>query len=459
MRIKLLSLVTIPILVMACNKSSFKGRADVINPTVSKEFTQSEYPAATSEHVQGHKGDPQDEKFEQGEWGKLDILVVVDNSGSMTEEQANLATKLEPLLSHVEKSDWQVSVITTDERESCQRALIKKSDPDAKVKFASAVNAGISGSGIEKGILRAVQGLEGRCLQQNWLRADSTLAVLIVTDEDNCSIDANSYGCIGTPEASSDYLSKYLATIRQPGKDAKVYGLLWHPSTPKAQCGTALKTGDIYAKIITETGGKWGSICDADYSQTLKSISEDVAQILKYEFELTQQPDDGTLQILVDGKNWDKFTMEGLKIKFSEPPPFASKVEVSYRHGKEGELANSFSLEKTPVSESVLVEVAGTKVAPGTYHWDDTLKKVVFDTPPGERAAIKFSYKEKVELNNTFDIGPGADPRTLVVLVNNKPAADASYDDKTGLVKINPAPPELASIKISFQEDRSGPKK
>lgn len=466
MRTRLFCLMAIPALFMACNKSSFKGRAEVINPTVTKEFTQAEYPVTSSEYVQGHKGDPQDENFEQGEWGQLDILVVIDNSGSMVEEQKNLATKLESLLSRVEKADWQISVITTDAADPCQRALIKKSDFNAKTKFANAVNAGIRGSGNERGILRAVEGLEGRCLRENWVRAESTIAVLIVSDEDNCHIDEkNGYGCVGAADLNGNYLTDYLATIRTPGKDAKVYGILWHPSmdssgtsTDKTQCSTALKTGDTYAKIIDETGGKWGSICDADYTSTLQAISQDVAQILKYEFSLSHQPDDGTLQILVDGKNWDKFALEGLKIRFSEPPPFGSKVDVSYRHGKEGELANSFPLEKTPISESVAVEVAGSQVAPGTYRWDDTLKKIVFDTPPGERAAIKFTYKEKTVLGNEFDLGLGLDPETLVVLVNNQAVTDFTYDQKTGLIKINPVPPESAQIKVSFKEDRSSPK-
>ena len=432
-----------------CNESNFKGRADKINPTVVKDFKQDEYPVTTTSYTQGHKGEAQDENFEQGEWGKLDILVVIDNSTSMLEEQQNLAAKLEPLLSHVEKADWQISVITTYDQDTCQRALIKKSDADAKVKFANAVNAGVNQyAGIERGILRSVVGLKAQCKALPWLRSDSTLAVLIVSDEDNCSIENGKYACQGQPDLNSNYLFDYLSTIRKPKVDAKVYGLIWEPGTV---CSTGHSQGSAYKEVIENTGGKMGSICDADYSTTLRAMSQDIAQIVKYEFPLAHSPDDGSLQILVDKQNWDKFVLEGQTVKFTQPPPFGSKVEVTYRHGAEGELVKTFPLDKVPVSDSIYVDVSGAKIAPGTYRWDENLKKVVFDVAPTERAEVKITYKEKIELKNTFDVGKNVNPETLVVLVDDVVMKDVSYDAKTGLLKISPTPPESAKIKVSYQ--------
>jgi len=451
MRTMFLSTVLLPTLALAaaCNESNFKGRADKINPTVVKDFKQDEYPVVTTSHTQGHQGEPQDENFEQGEWGKLDILVVIDNSTSMIEEQQNLAAKLEPLLSHVEKADWQISVLTTYDQDTCQRALIKKADINAKTKFANAVNAGVNKyAGIERGIFRAVVGLKAECKPQPWLRPDSTLAVLIVSDEDNCSIENGQYACQGQPDLNSSYLYDYLATIRKPGTDAKVYGLIWEPGTT---CSTGHSQGTAYKEVIDNTGGKIGSICDADYSDTLRAMSKDIAQIVKYEFPLAHAPDDGTLQILVDNQNWDKFLLEGQIVKFTEPPPFGSKVIVNYRHGKQGDLVTTFPLDKVPVSDSIYVDVAGTKIAPATYRWDDNLKKVVFDVAPTERADVKITYKEKVELKNEFLVGPNVNPQTLVVLVNDAQMKDVSYDSVTGMIKITPTPPESASIKVSYQ--------
>ena len=95
--------------------------------------------------------------------GPIDILVVIDNSGSMSQEQANLATKLSPLLSSIAGADWQISVVTTDPRNGCQRALIKSSDgAAAATAFQSSItSAGLAGDGNERGILMSVAGLMG----------------------------------------------------------------------------------------------------------------------------------------------------------------------------------------------------------------------------------------------------------------------------------------------------------
>lgn len=438
----------------ACNDTDFKGDADALEITITKEFIQDSYPVATTVHTQGHRGDQQSELFEQGEWGKLDILVVVDSSGSMIEEQTNLSTKLAPLLSHVSRADWQISVVTTDPAAGCQRALIKKSDANAATKFQNAVMAaGTKGTGYEEGVSQAVAGLKCVSWGQRWLRSDSAIAVLILSDEDNCSENSEAvYRCANASTRRSTFLTDYLSSIRTIGQDARVYGLIWHPSMSQSQCSTALVKGHEYAAAITATSGTWGSICDADYSPTLRAMSQDIAQILKYEFDLAHAPDDGTLQITVDGQIWDKFTLEGRHVKFTEVPPFGAKVDVSYRHGKEGELATGFPLEKAPIHDSIAVEVGGVKMEPGSYRWDDQLKKVVLTTAPGERSEVKFTYKEAIALNERFDIGKNADQATVAVTVDGQPVRGFTYDAPSGILTIRPAPAELAKIVVTFKE-------
>src|SRR5690606_4392624 len=121
-----LAAMGIAVLATACSETEFKGSARQELPTIERSFKQLSYPETVATYTQGHTGDAQDENFEQGEWGPLDLLVVVDNSGTMIEEQTNLSTKLAPLLSHIDKSDWQIAVTTTDPSDGCQDALIKK---------------------------------------------------------------------------------------------------------------------------------------------------------------------------------------------------------------------------------------------------------------------------------------------------------------------------------------------
>jgi hypothetical protein len=454
-RAALLTTVTMTMIgLAACSETELKGTSARLHPTIVKSFDQDDYPQASSIHTQGHRGDPGEASFEQGEWGALDVVVVVDNSGSMTEEQQNLSTKLEALMTYVDKADWQISVVTTDPADGCQRSLVKKADANATTKFQNAATAGTNGSGVERPFLQAVNAL--KCQGGTWVRPGSTVVVLMVTDEDNCSIDATQgYGCGGQPDLEPAFVSDYLASIRTIGKDAKVYGLYRKPADPT--CTTALVDGTKVDALVTATGGKSGSICDADYSTTLKAISQDVAQILKYEFTLDDTPDDGTLKITVDGKDWTKFTLEGRLVKFTEAPPFGAKVQVSYRHGKAGDLDNAFPLEKAPVDGSFKVVVDGKEVPADGWQWNPTTKRIELKAPPAERAQIEIVYQVKIDLNDTYDIGKTADSKTLIALVTvgkEQPQVwkIASYDAATGLVKLSPAPPPKAPVEISFKE-------
>lgn len=148
-----------------------------------------------------------EENFSQGITNtKLDIMVVIDNSSSMAEEQENLSTKLNPLLEEVADSDWQIAVVTTDPTDTCLRTLIKKGDANYYSKFRRAVTAGTGGTHIERGLLQAVRGLKG-CSSGSWIRDDSALAILIVSDEDNCSVNgskcAEAIPSVNIPDISS----------------------------------------------------------------------------------------------------------------------------------------------------------------------------------------------------------------------------------------------------------------
>ena len=438
--------------VSACNPSSFKGSSGRQAARVTREYSQDAYPVTTARFVQGKLGAPKVDTFNQVQVSPLDLLVVVDNSQSMRAEQQNLATKLGPLLSKVENADWQIKVVTTDQRSGCNGALIKKGEANAAQRFQQAViQAGINGDGVERGIAQAVTGLQ--CQGQEWVRQGSAIAVLILTDEDNCHAgrgDDNTYGCENEPGRYADHLIQYLASVRKIGKDARVYGLLWHPSQTQDQCPVALNRGHEYAKVIDATQGKYGSICDADYTATLAAISGDVAQTLRYEFELNEQPDNGSLEVLVDGEPWSQYEVDGKVVRFTQAPPLGAKVAVNYRHGQVGDLLNEFKLPKAAVDGSFKVLVNGKLVEPEGIIYDPATGLVKLAERPDENAQIAIEYQELVDLNDQFNIGKGVNAATVQATVNNAPAK-ASYDAATGSVSIEPAPPADAKVVISYQ--------
>ncbi len=145
-------------------------------PTLSDGFTQNPDSSTVTDSFLQEDG----EKI-------LDLLMVIDNSGSMGQEQVNLSSKLSSLLVAIQDTNWRMQVTTTDKRDDClvDPDFISHSDPDKEAKFAAAVSQGTSGSGRELGVLKLVRGFESCAGYQQWRRPNSNVAALIVSDEDN----------------------------------------------------------------------------------------------------------------------------------------------------------------------------------------------------------------------------------------------------------------------------------
>ncbi len=420
--------------------------------TQNLSFTQISRPVITESFAQGSTQESRQELFTQNQnpSGLLDILLVVDDSGSMKEEQANLSNKLMPLLSYVQDSDWRIGVVTTDPAEGCLRGLIKKGDAQASALFAQAVNAGTQGSGNERGILQAVSGLKGECnANGSWVRKQSTLAVLIVSDEDNCS-DAK--GCGTDPWASSAYLYDYLASIRQVGTNARVYGLIWHPTQLQSACNTGYNKGSTYADVISRTGGSWGSICDTDYSKTLQSVSKDLSVILKTQFALQYAPTATSLKVFVNGSLLTSgYQVRGNVLEFLQAPAAGSQIQVQYSFVAQPP-KRSFALTQDADPSTLQVYLDGAKTT--AFSFDAATQTVNFSQAP-QVQEVRVVYRRPGELKRDFTIGGPVKAGTLQVKVNQQVLASSaySYQSASGIMTLNQAPVDQAAIEVSFSQE------
>ena len=425
----------------------------------AKQVKQIVRPVVTDTYAQGYKGNDMNETFDQIAGRLLDILIVVDNSGSMEEEQNNLATKLLPLLKSVGASDWQIGVVTTDTDKACLVDLIKKGDANVDEKFKKAVTQGTGGNNNERGILAAHQSLTGKyydgsvCLSKPWIRDMSTIAVLIVSDEDNCS---DGKGCPNKPYANGSYLYDYLAAIRVPKSTARVYGLIWHASQEKNQCSTAYNKANIYSKLIDDTAGTWGSICDSDYTPTLEAMSKNIRVTLNSKFTLSYVPDPGTLKVYWGSQEVTTgFTMNGKVVDFALAPPDGTKVSFAYKLGSQP-IKTSFKLSMKPLADRVLVQVNDQLVDPTTYKVNVAVPEIEFLNPPAEKAKIGITFTQDVALTALFRMGGDVvRAGTMKVFVNDVETAAVTVNDTLGTVMFGDAPGEGA--KIDFKYTQVGP--
>ena len=415
----------------------------------SRRMLQITRPTVTKLFKQGNPGSSRSESFNQSDLGIVDIQIVVDNSASMAEEQANLATKLAPLLRYLSGRDWRININSTDPAWGCSNTLIKKGDANIESTFQVGVtNLGTRGSGIERGILQAVNGLS--CSSNNWTRSNSTVAVLILSDEENCSASAPLDSCTGQAYRSEQYLLSHLSNTmgRKLGETARVYGIFHVPGTV---CTTALSEGGVYQAAVNATNGKSGSICDADYTSTLNSISQDIAMVLNQDFNLADTPDPGTLVIRVDGVPLATgFKLTGKSVKLNVPPALGSVIQADYTTGKTTPIVTTFALGETPVDGSVKVWVNGTQAAAGSFGINTMTNELVFAAAPDISADIKVEFKKNLTMLTKFSVNPAIISGTLAVKVNGTATTDFTMTSSSEF-EFKTAPVEGATVDASYR--------
>jgi sulfur carrier protein ThiS len=394
----------------------------------ASDFQQILRPGRTDIFDQGYQGTPITDNFSQESGGNLiDILIVIDNSGSMSNEQQFLSQRMGPLLSSIQSADWKIGVVTTRQSDGCMRAVIEKGEADATAKFATAILAGASG-GVEDGIAQAIRGLN--CTTPAWLRSQSPVAILVVSDEDDDSRE--------TPQ---DLKNTLIALGRQPGMDARVYGIL------------NLRQLGEYDPLIKDTGGLYGDISDTDYTPVLNRISQDIVTILKNQFELSSIPDASSIAVKVNGQTWNNpYQVTGKTITFSKPlPPSGANIEVSYTTPSQP-ILKSFNLAQNVYPSSLVVEVNDQVVPADQYTLTANNKKLDFIAPPAERAKIKVTYKQDVMLASSFGVDAKILPASLKITTEQGQEFQSyTYDVASNSVIFTQVPDE--GVKLRFEYD------
>lgn len=441
-----------------------------INKDLIDERAQITRTALTQAAKQGTPGTLVQEMFDQTfKKSLLDLLVVIDNSGSMSEEQANLSNKLSNLLSAVADSDWQIGVITSSPVPNpnnasdpgvCMMTLIKANQADAATIFASAVRAGINGSGNEQGFRQARVGLE--CKEAPWVRANSTVAVLIVSDEDNCS-DGN--GCGSAPWASHSFLTDYVKNTlgRTLGKNAGYYGIF---SPPENACNTAPFPGVKYKELVqlgVPAGTvNYGNICDQSYATTLNRISSSISRLLTRQFELKATPS-STPIVKIQAKNGSVTTVAAgvdyniaqktLTFVEGKEPPLDSKILVEYRVGSTP-MFSQVILASPPAPGTVSVSINGASLNSSSFSVNGST--VVFGSQPPALADVVINYRLDQPLTQQFTLTKSPLANSLKVSVNGAAVNNFSYDAAANQVSFASPPTDGAKISFSFTY-REGP--
>jgi hypothetical protein len=295
-----------------------------------------------------------------------DILFVVDDSGSMAEEQANLATNLgafiDTLAASPIQNDFRIGVTNSSVEEFNATAtsgrsyaagpsagvpypagalisikvdrngnaipgaidydaalfastggfggnrILDKASPALAADFKANVRVGLNGSGKEQPFRAARLALQERLADANkgFLRDGARLAVVFLTDEDDCSDSADPLATsndqchakavknanppiLDTPEGFAQFL---LGPVGGELRDVSVFALAgFDPGNLAPSCGdaatcadtacsTAFDEADRFAALAASLGStrmQVGSICDASFRDNLVRFAATLA--------------------------------------------------------------------------------------------------------------------------------------------------------------------------------------
>ncbi len=259
------------------------------------------------------------ETFMQTPSVAVDILFVVDNSPSMVHEHAAVVQGFGSFIGEVmeSESDFQIGVITTDMETHeggmllGDPAWISTTDPDYGQAFMDKIETvGIEGSGFEKGLQAAKQALFdspagfGDTENEGFLRWDADLAIVAVSDENDCS-DEGGLPAGSDQEACYNHADMLVPVVnyidgfrnlKTESRNVTFSAIVGPPVTDGCE---DTKYGLRYLTVASNLGGLKGDICQTDWAEMMGDVGL-IATGVNTWFALSHYPDPDTIEVTVD---------------------------------------------------------------------------------------------------------------------------------------------------------------
>ncbi len=224
---------------------------------------------------------------------KVDIVWVIDNSGSMGDHQDNLRTNSDIFIQNFSQSagiSWTISLLSTSLSEDPYLGFggpdLNWMTPDPVAVFQRVIRRlGVSGDGRERSFDPVMRQIKD---SPTYLRKDAILALIFLTDaKDQSDVE------------TSEFLS-FLAQTKGSLKKVVSYGILgpqdWGCNVTDSEWNYA---GSTFEEVITATNGKTFKLCSPDFGTALAKLSKDLVQLVANpRFYLEHRPKASTIRVL-----------------------------------------------------------------------------------------------------------------------------------------------------------------
>ena len=278
---------------------------------------------------EGTRETAQVDEFIQTSGQMVDALFVVDNSGSMQEEQENLADNFANFIRGAEQfqNDYQIGVITTDMTDEAQAGRLQGNPrilqrvPDVEDLFRQVTEVGTSGAGEERGLAAARAALSNplafdtgvacaddqgcvapdQCIggfcggyNRGFVRQGSVLELIFVSDEDDRSA------------ATLNFFVDFFKNIKGFRNEAlfHAHAIVGAEHGRAASCESddgVADAGRRYVEVADRTHGTVHSICDGSFGASLRVIGEQ-AFGLPVQFFLSRPAMEQGMEVRINGE-------------------------------------------------------------------------------------------------------------------------------------------------------------
>ena len=244
----------------------------------------------------------------QEEVSLLDVLFVIDNSGSMNIFQQELSSQMNVFMNVFDSSgaDYHLAVITTDEarfRQYDGYDWIDTTHPDPVRWMQSVISMiGIHGSGFEKGIEMAKYALEGDASpDKDYNRENATMVIIYVSDEPDHSQGSHvSYYSFFDNFKLSPNLMRHFAVIGDNPMGCNYYYF---------NRNRHIQFGAGYYEMTQRYNGDWYSICAVDWGQQMQNLANTVTTQRVFNIE-ERDPVENTITVTVNGQTSNNWTYD-----------------------------------------------------------------------------------------------------------------------------------------------------
>ncbi len=249
----------------------------------------------------------------------VDIVWVIDTSGSMNVYQLQLLAGIEHMMNALPDAGWRLVMISTDPEEVINESQFPLVPGDTMLD-AEDMYTSMHGGSDEEGFDAIKSYVELNPYAASWMRPDAALLVVFVSDEDDQSDELRSATDFISWYSARRFGNVFLASIIMQEDDASVCDEDYFGSQP----------GVTYIEATNMLFGTVVDICADDWTP---GVTDATSQIEPYEsITLSKNPVPETIRVFVEQSLYSDWTFDQTTntVHFTVIPPGGALVEVGY---------------------------------------------------------------------------------------------------------------------------------